>query len=464
MYLPEDQVYYNTDKSGQCTPNRSCFCNPSSTYIKLNRSANEVGGYRNSGAVALSDDFAMIANNPMTGQGIYFGNVDVYARSGESWSRSFRLTSEGFCDAPLNSNEYNLECLSAHTFGCSIALDGNRVVVGSQLSTTTSYVSGSAYVFQYSGESWVQQARLMPFVEGVSNSGARRRRRGLAHHQDAQFGKSVASSGNHILVGAWTEGHSFGNAANGMMAYRQGAAYIFQQSGGTWSNLCKLTASDAVPGAGFGRKVAIEGEHALVMASDQVYVFTRSGTTWPQQTKLNSHDGASFDGDMAVNGDYAILGGTDPEGNGAAYIFVVSGTTWSQQAKLAHGVLQDYESYCYPSCYPSHKGKIAIHGNRVIYGNKYGTHGKTGMAHTFVRSGTTRTPQPKITASDAAVNMEFGHDVATATDYALISTSTTTRNVYLVGLTPTGPPPTKVPTTAAPTNNPAYSYNSCKLY
>src|SRR5262245_56699625 len=79
-----------------------------------------------------------------------------------------------------------------------------------------------------------------------------------------------------------------------------------------WSEEQQITADDGAPNAEFGVAVALHGTTAMVGAQqatidaneDQgaVYVFDQSGGNWTQSQKLTSDDGAAFDafGDAVV--------------------------------------------------------------------------------------------------------------------------------------------------------------------
>ncbi len=159
------------------------------------------------------------------------------------------------------------------------------------------------------------------------------------------FGQSVSVSGGTAIVGA------AGHVANG----NQGAAYVFVQSGTTWTQQAELTASDGAASVGFGTSVSVSGGTAVVGAPSHkvgtnavqgaAYVFVQSGTTWTQQAELTAADGAPFDrfgSAVSVSGGTAVIGAyshtVGPNAlQGAAYVFVQSGTTWTQQAELTAG-------------------------------------------------------------------------------------------------------------------------------
>ena len=248
-------------------------------------------------------------------------------------------------------------------------------------------------MFVRSGTTWSQQAKLTASDGATSN----------------YFGGTVAISGTSVLVGAWGN-----NAATG-------AAYVFVQSGTTWPQQAKLTASDAATGDGFGDSVAISGSTAVVGAPNKIshtgaaYVFLRSGTTWSQQAKLTASDGAagdSFGGySLAISGSRAVVGAYGKNSNaGAAYVFVRSGITWPQRAKLtaSDGAAGDYFG-----------NSVAISGTTVLVG-AWGNNSATGAAYVFVPSGTSWSQQAELTEPDAVAGDGFGSYVAISGSTALV--------------------------------------------
>ena len=113
-------------------------------------------------------------------------------RSGASWTLQQKLT----------ASDGKAEDL----FGWSVALDGDTALVGAwDADVTDPYgEQGSAWVFVRSGTSWSQQQRL---VGDLSENG-----------RDANFGYSVALSGDTALLGA---------RGDHLATYRQGSAYVF---------------------------------------------------------------------------------------------------------------------------------------------------------------------------------------------------------------------------------------------
>ncbi len=281
-------------------------------------------------------------------------------------------------------------------FGGSVSLSGDTAIVGA---TGDEDTTGTAYVFVRSGEVWSEQQKLTA-ADGQS--------------QD-YFGSSVAVDGDTAIVGA-----AFDNGPN----EDQGSAYVFVRNGGNWTQQGnKLQASDGAAYEHFGAFVAIEGNTAVIGASEDddargaAYVFTFNGTNWTQEAKLTANDRAVQDyfGEAAIDGETVIVGAWGDDTNrGAAYVFTGSGADWTQQGKLTanDGASGDYFGV-----------SVALSGDTAIIGSSqddFGLTGNQGSAHVFVRSGAVWTEQAKLFASDGEGSDYFGNSVALSGDTAVI--------------------------------------------
>jgi hypothetical protein len=178
-------------------------------------------------------------------------------------------------------------------FGLGLALDGDTVVVGARLEDSagsgvngdqtdnSATTAGAVYVFTRTGSLWTQQAYLK-----ASSGGA-----------DKNFGGSVAIDGNIVAVGSRLE-DSNATGINGEQennsAPNSGAVYLFERSGGVWTQKAYLKASNSNAGDEFGVTVAFSGNTLAV--------------------------GAHLEGSSAtgVNGDEAD---NSAPNSGAAYVF-----------------------------------------------------------------------------------------------------------------------------------------------
>jgi hypothetical protein len=188
------------------------------------------------------------------------GAAYVLVRSGTTWTQQ----------AYLKASQVD----AGDVFGSSVSISGNTVVVGAPWEDSSSTgidstpnelanASGAAYVFVRSGATWSQQAYLKS-----SNSNA-----------FDQFGRSVAVSGDTVVVGARFEDSSTTgvNSSPNELAADAGAAYVFVRSGATWTQQAYLKASQVSGGNDeFGVSVAVSGDTAVVGAWGRTAVRTAS--------------------------------------------------------------------------------------------------------------------------------------------------------------------------------------------
>jgi uncharacterized repeat protein (TIGR01451 family) len=292
-------------------------------------------------------------------------------------------------------------------FGYSVALSGERVIVGAYADDDRGASSGSVYIFERdeSGE-WQQEAKLTA-GDGSSND---------------YFGYSVAMSGNWAIVGAPYDDDQGSSS---------GSAYIFERDeNGDWSQAAKLTAGDYAYSAYFGYSVAIDGDRVIVGAYNEdgqeesdvgsAYIFGYDGNDWQLEAKLIPPDGQYrdyFGYSVALSGERAIVGAYQDDDRqntdvGSAYVFKRDGTSWGQEVKLTAG---DGAAYDYFG------SSVALSGDRAIVG-AYGDDDQgntTGAAYVFSRDANGWQQRIKLTASDGAANDRFGHSVA-ASGYTTI--------------------------------------------
>ena len=309
-------------------------------------------------------------------------------------------------------------------FGYSVAVSGNTAVIGAYSDdgacSETEINCGAAYVFYRSVNRWNLQQKL---VAGDPEDGA-------------SFGSFVALDNITALIGAKrNDGACSGTETN------CGAAYVFVRSGKTWLQQQKLVADDPNGSASFGNSVALDGDTALIAASDDgqscngtdvrcgsAYVFTRTSNTWSQQQKLTAEipeNYASFGSSVALNGNTALVGsflddttcsGTDIN-CGAAYVYTRSADTWSLQQKLA---VDD-------SSYNDQFGtSVALDGDTALVSavnddaSCNGTNINCGAGYIFIRSSNTWAVQQKLVADDPEANSYFGWSTALSDNTILI--------------------------------------------
>lgn len=242
--------------------------------------------------VAISGDTAAVS---AYGDNYFTGAVYIFTRNAGVWSLQTKIK-------PASG-------ASGLNFGESIALDGDRLVVGAP-----GGYGGYAYVFtrktQGSEIVW-KESRLKPTGVGYNDF----------------FGQAVDIWGNTIIVGTDYDDYPTMNS---------GSAYVFTRDGANYIQSAILSPV-AVPSKRFGCSVALDRDTAIIGAySDDekgnlagaAYMFKRTGDTWTEKAKLTASDAAELDHmgmSVAVDGLQAIVGAyrkSDPDPHsGAAYVF-----------------------------------------------------------------------------------------------------------------------------------------------
>ena len=273
---------------------------------------------------------------------------------------------------------------SYDNFGYSMAKDGSTVVVGVPKDSDGGTSSGAVYVFRTTdgGDSYSQVVKLVASDASAYDN----------------FGHSVAISGGTIVAGAIGDDDGGSNS---------GAAYIFRTSDGgiTYTEINKLTASDAASGGSFGYAVAIDGSVVTIgTLSKAVHVFRLDdgGATHVELDKLTG--GYSFGRSVAVDGATVVVGDSDEDGtagSGAVYIFRPSvGDAYIEVARLtaddAAGMHRNYFGI-----------SVAASGNVVVVGASYAlSHmGHTGAVYVFraVNGDATYARVATLMADDAVI-------------------------------------------------------------
>jgi hypothetical protein len=242
--------------------------------------------------------------------------------------------------------------------------------------------------------------------------------------QGDQFGYSLATAANTILVGAPSK--TVGGNAN------QGAVYAVGFTGTGWVQQAELRAADGAAGDDFGSSLTVVGNTALIGAVGKafggqqlqgaVYVFSFNGTGWVQTAELAANDGApgdAFGVSVALAGNTALIGASHKTVashtfQGAAYVFAFNGASWLEQAELttSDGATED-----------SFGRSLAVSGNTAIIGastKNVAEHALQGAAYLFAFNGVSWLQQGELTASDGEANDSFGLSVAISGNTALV--------------------------------------------
>ncbi len=324
------------------------------------------------------------------------GSVYVFNNVNGTWTQTQKLVADPDVTPPPNWSDF---------FGWSLALSGDSLLVGSPFTFDAQGPTGAAFVFTQSNGVWTQSQQLKA-SDGIASD---------------YFGQAVGLAGTEAVVGAYNK--------NG----GQGAAYVFSNSGGGWSEIQKVTASDGFPGDGhqFGGALDFDGRAIVVGApgpdytstgiypQGAAYVFRNTTGTWSDVQKLSAEDGApgdQFGFAIDLAGNRLLIGSpaADIGGNlhqGAGYFFGRRNEAWTQTQKVTANDGVAYDQF---------GQSVALQGRTALIGewshdddfNHAPPPPKHGVSYAFRLAGGSWMQAQELSASDGETGDSFGWDVA----------------------------------------------------
>lgn len=235
---------------------------------------------------------------------------------------------------------------------------------------------------------------------------------------DDYFGSSISIDSNLLLIGAFYDDEPYS---------KTGAGFIFEQSGGGWSQVSKLVSADAAASDAMGFDVSIGNNIAVLGApwddttlpSGTIYnagsasIFVDSGGTWNETQKLFASDPsteAKFGWNVNTDGVSIAVGAPNADTNGivdsgAVYIFNNVNGNWVEQAKIIDPDIGTNQQF---------GRSTAISGDLIAVGafKSNVVANAAGAVYIFKNINGVWTYQQTLTASDAAVGDGFGEYVA----------------------------------------------------
>ncbi|MBC7797122.1 MAG: carboxypeptidase regulatory-like domain-containing protein, partial [Pyrinomonadaceae bacterium] len=333
---------------------------------------------------------ALNGENLVVGANGFQGFAYLFVRSGTNWTLQTKFQSDD-----INTND---------SFGSSVGINGDLIVVGAKLANIGTIVDqGAVYVFQRIAIT----GNLLQTQKITATGGA----------QNDNFGTSLGFDGNSIIVGA--------NLDDVGTKVDQGSVYVFvRDMAMMWTQQVQLFNGNGLSGDNFGNSVAISGNIGIGGAvfddvdgrTDQGSaqgLFRNNNNTWAQPAVLVTTDDAmndAFGYSTAIDGTTAVVGAAFEDigantDQGAIYVYTKSGNSWNRQAKLvdAEGKFGDALGY-----------RVAISGDTIVAGafSSDGVNQDQGAVYVFVRNGTNWTLQAKLFANDGATNDFLGSSVA----------------------------------------------------
>lgn len=233
------------------------------------------------------------------------------------WVRQARFSSPQICCQDL--------------FGAAVDMDGGYAVVGAPLGGGHLPKCGSAYIYRHVDGEWLLDDKIYP-QEGTPYD---------------NFGCSASISGQRVIIGA--AGSSSKPCASPQDVNMPGSAWIFERDESGWHQVARLSPVDGHAGNLFGCAVCIDGDRAIIGASQDnaadfhsgsAYIYARADDGWNDELKLVAMDADSgdyFGSAVAIYQDYIIIGAPGVDGlgknSGAVYSYMRRDDGWTPRAK-----------------------------------------------------------------------------------------------------------------------------------
>jgi FG-GAP repeat len=319
-------------------------------------------------SVAVSGD-TIVAGAPYHTVTQHFqGAAYVYVKPSGGWSNMTQVAELTASDAAADD-----------LFGWSVAISGKTIVVGAPQNLGGGCLQGKAYVFVKPATGWTNmtQTAILTPSDGVLCG---------------QFGISVAVSGDKVGVGAPE------NTAGGV---NNGAAYVYVKPRNGWANTtetAKLTSSDTAVGNFFGTSVSLSGTTFVAGSYNDnfgrgaAYIFVEPAGGWTNTTetaKLTASDGQAndhFGSSVAISGNTLVAGSGHQVHSfvGTVYVFVEPAGGWTNITQTAELYAQQIA--------------VAIDGGTVLAGDPNINSNHAGLVDVFVKPSGGWKTTPKYSA------------------------------------------------------------------
>lgn len=218
-------------------------------------SENDRFGY----SVSLSGNKALVGAILDDDNGLASGSAYVFKFDGTAWVQEQKLTAtDGAAD---------------DRFGISSAINGHVILIGASFSDTSGLdASGSAYIFNFDGENWIEKQKLFSGVPSAEDN----------------FGESVSLSQSRALVSA--PGTSY------TVDPLPGYVYVYDFNGVNWFLSHILTASDRDDGDMYGSATSLFGNTALMGDFLNDEGLSDSGSAYVYSLSVNPYEIIHKDG------------------------------------------------------------------------------------------------------------------------------------------------------------------------
>ncbi len=280
-------------------------------------------------------------------------------------------------------------------FGGSVSMSGSRALIGARLHNSEAPWAGAAYVYERLGSDWVQTAKLTA-SDAAKND---------------YFGYSLSLDGNDAIVGAYGAGPT------------TGAAYLFEYSGATWTEVAKLIGP---PLSFYGREVAIGSGVAVVGAPQdgaggRILIYEKVSGSWVLSTEVrgsNTEPGDDFGWSVSASNGRVLVGAPFADGatsgSGAGYVFEkqVGGWVETQVLRPLDGQSSDLFGW-----------NVRVLNDRILVGTPGATGAEpvAGAAYLFEHDGASWTEMARLSHSSGVTGENFGNSVALGETFVVVS-------------------------------------------
>jgi hypothetical protein len=268
------------------------------------------------------------------------GAVTIYALNGTHYLPTQKL--------------YPADIAASKRFGGAIAMTSTTIVVGAPEDDAVATNSGSVYVFDKLGAQWWQTAKLAPgalstddrfgysvaidanrLVVGTRGAGRQVYVFDRAVNQWSLTATLFATPHPASAVGVHGDRIVIGSALN---FAANGRADIYELQNGAWVGVHSVSK----PTSDFGFSCAIDGTAVIVgnpshnNATGRAYIYEQVGQSWHESSVVGSDAGFQDGFGLVVKASAGRFCASTPykSGKGAAYFFEKTGGAWTQVLKV----------------------------------------------------------------------------------------------------------------------------------